>query len=121
MVYGVLDTQMPGGAWLPIGSAPLAHGQICHASVMFHRRLRMFHHDPTCWLLEEPGDWNVWKRMALGGARIGFVNHVIGRHYAEYSSVDPAERNAMHAKQPTADEVLADAEATGADQLLAMA
>jgi glycosyltransferase involved in cell wall biosynthesis len=121
MAYGILDAQMPGDVWRPIGSAPLAAGQICHASAMFHRRLRMFHHDPTCWLLEEPGDWNVWRRMAMGGARIGFVDRVIGRHYAEYSSVDPADRREMYMKQPTAEEVLADASATGAGGLLDMA
>jgi glycosyltransferase involved in cell wall biosynthesis len=121
MVYGVLDSQMPGDQWAPIGREPLVCGGICHASVLFHRRLAVLRHDPDCWLLDEPGDWNLWKRMAMAGGRIGFVDRVVGRHYAEFSSVDPVERQRLFEKQPTPEEVLTDAAATGAAALLDMA
>jgi len=34
-------------------------------------------------LEEEPNDWNLWRRMEEAGVRMGFVDHVVFRHYME--------------------------------------
>lgn len=117
MVYGVMDSQMRDGSWVPIGSAPLAAGQITHASVLFSRRLQGIVHDPFTWILEEPGDWNLWHRMAKAGAQIGFLDRVVGRHYAEFTAVDENAR-ARFNSPVTPEGFLEEVASTGAGYLL---
>jgi hypothetical protein len=84
--FGVAVTETPTGAWGLLGSLPLAHGRIVHASVMYTRRLAHMRYDPEAWLLGEPGDWNLWHRMRDAGAKIGHVAHPIAIHFKEGSS-----------------------------------
>jgi hypothetical protein len=80
---------------------------------MYTRRLAHMRYDPDAWLLDEPGDWNLWRRMRDAGARIAHVAHPIAVHFKEGSSKagredDPAQM---------ADDV----RSTGASALLAVA
>lgn len=36
----------------------------------------------TCWLLEEGGDWNPWRRMAALGALVAFLDRLVLLHTA---------------------------------------
>lgn len=81
--YGIAAWEMSPGHWEPTGSWPLRIGQIVHSAVLYSTRLRMIKHDIESWRLEEPGDWNVWHRMRDAGARMGFVDQVVARHYLE--------------------------------------
>ena len=84
--FGVAMTETGTGAWGLLGSLPLAHGRIVHASVMYTRRLAHMRYDPEAWLLNEPGDWNLWHRIRDAGAKIGHVAHPIVVHFKEGSS-----------------------------------
>ena len=73
----------PGACWAASRSR---HGRIVHASVMYTRRLAHMRYDPEAWLLNEPGDWNLWHRIRDAGAKIGHVAHPIVVHFKEGSS-----------------------------------
>jgi hypothetical protein len=95
--YGQAMTEMPTGTWGLLGSAPLEHGRIVHASVGYSRRLAHMRHDPEAWVIDEPGDWNMWRRMRDAGARIAHVSLPIALHFKEGSSKEgradaPSER-----------------------------
>ena len=49
--------------------------------VMYSADLKFLHYDMDAWRLREPGDWNLWRRMLLAGAKIGFVDKVVAKHY----------------------------------------
>lgn len=120
-IYGVMAAEAQNGAWYHIGSGQFACGQICSASVLFSRRLFGVRPDPFCWLYDEPGDWLLWKQMAQIGARMGFVNHVVGKHYAEYSMVNDGERQRLFERQAEPEEILSDLEHCGGMHLLNLA
>lgn len=121
MVYAQMAAERPDGSWAAIGSEPLTYGQVCHGAVLYSARLLCLRYDLFAWLEEEPGDWNLWKRMVAIGARIGFLPRVVGRHYAEHSAVDDDERRRLYERVATPEEVLADVVETGGSHLLAMA
>jgi hypothetical protein len=86
-VYGQAMTEFPMGDWRLHGKAPLTYGEIIHASVMYSSRLAHMRYDPHAWLLGEPGDWNMWRRMSEAGARIEHVAHPVAVHFKERSTV----------------------------------
>jgi glycosyltransferase involved in cell wall biosynthesis len=86
--YGQAMAENLNGAWDLLGSAPLAHGQIVHATVLYSRRLCHMRYDPHAWLLNEPGDWNLWRRMSEAGARIHHLPVPVALHFKERSSID---------------------------------
>lgn len=57
------------------------HGEISHGSVLYSSALRFFRHSNTSWKMNEPGDWNLWRRMAAAGVRIGWLDEVTYYHY----------------------------------------
>jgi O-antigen/teichoic acid export membrane protein len=83
LAYGIAETEVEPGVWDAVGSTPLRHGTIVHAAVLFRRAIAFIRHDLEAWRLYEPGDWNVWHRMRDAGVRIGFVDHVVTRHFLE--------------------------------------
>jgi glycosyltransferase involved in cell wall biosynthesis len=91
--YGQAMTEMPTGAWGLLGSAPLEHGRIVHASVMYTRRLAHMRYDPDAWMWEEPGDWNLWRRMRDAGAQIAHVPAPVAVHFKEGSSIAGREED----------------------------
>jgi glycosyltransferase involved in cell wall biosynthesis len=84
-VYGIAHFEKKDGSWMELGSAPLRHAQICHLSVLYHRRLAFFRYDIDAWKYAEPADWNMWWRMKEAGAKMGFLPEVVGIHYREKS------------------------------------
>jgi predicted SAM-dependent methyltransferase len=83
MVWSKARCEVQPGQWDVLGSEPLEHGRVSHGSVMYSLGLRFFQHSNTAWKLEEPGDWNLWRRMRDAGVRMGFVDHVSYVHYLE--------------------------------------
>lgn len=81
--YGVTEMEFAPGVWHRVGAFPPAPGRICHAAVVYASHLRVFRYDPECWRRNEPNDWNLWRRMWAAGVRMGFVDHVVARHYLE--------------------------------------
>jgi hypothetical protein len=115
--FGVAMTETPTGTWGLLGSLPLTHGRIVHASVMYTRRLMHMRYDPDAWLLEEPGDWNLWRRMRDAGARIAHVSHPIALHFKEGSSRAGREDDPNRVLEQVAEDV----QSTGARRLLQVA
>ena len=87
LAYGVALAQTGSGAWNRIGSWPLSEGEIVHASVLYSARLRGFRHAVDAWRVDEPADWNLWKRMRWAGVHMTFIDRVVVRHYAENRDV----------------------------------
>jgi SAM-dependent methyltransferase len=71
-----------------VGSSALAHGHVCHGAVLYSARLAHLRYDTACWLVEEPGDWNMWRRMAALGARTAYLDRVVLLHTAERTSIE---------------------------------
>lgn len=83
LAFGVAEMEVEPDVWQPVGGPDLKEGRVVHAAVMFWAPLGVIRHDVEAWRLGEPADWNVWHRMRDAGARIGFVDHVVTRHYLE--------------------------------------
>jgi hypothetical protein len=112
-VYGQALCELGDGPWVLNGSAPLAFGNLSHGAVLYSSRLAHLRYDDEAWLIGEPADWNMWRRIAATGAKIAFHPAPVLVHYAERGSIGgemPAE--------PTDAELLADLLATPARWLL---
>ena len=87
-VFGQALTEYDDRTWGIVGSAPLRHGHIVHASVLYSmERLGHMRYDPHAWMLDEPGDWNLWRRIAEAGAAIGHLATPVAVHFGEGSSM----------------------------------
>jgi hypothetical protein len=94
--YGQAMTEYPLGDWRLLGSAPLRYGEIVHATVLYSSRLGHMRYDPYAWLLDEPGDWNMWRRIQATGASVRHLAEPVAVHFKERSSIggeprDPAD------------------------------
>lgn len=105
-VYGRAMTEYPLGDWRLHGSAPLAYGEIIHATVMYSHRLSHMRYDPHAWLLEEPGDWNLWRRMRETGADINHIPEPVAVHFKERSSIDHRQRDQTRNTEVRASDIL---------------
>jgi hypothetical protein len=65
-----------GDDWWVTSSSELKIGHIAHGTVLYSLGLRFFRHSNTSWKLNEPGDWNLWRRMRDAGVRIGFMDEL---------------------------------------------
>jgi glycosyltransferase involved in cell wall biosynthesis len=114
-IFGQGMAERPDGTWIGVGAMPLQVGHILHGSVMYSRRLAHLRYDPHCWLIDEPGDWNLWKRIAQMDAHIVHLDEPVIMHFAEGSS----KLGRQERERP--DEIAADVFATSARELLAIA
>lgn len=119
-VYGQALMQETNGSWAVLGSAPLAHGHITHGSVLYSGRLAHMRLDPHSWLLGEPGDWNMWRRIQGLGASAAFVPEVVFVHFRERTAIegDGAHGSSLDRMVRTEQEVVSDLRRTGLDWLL---
>jgi hypothetical protein len=76
MVYGKFRCNLPAGTF-DIGVYPPVRGQFGFQAGMYMTRLRFFEWEVRSWLLDEPADWNICRRMLEAGVRIGFVDAVV--------------------------------------------
>lgn len=68
------------GRWFLTGPE-FAHGEISHGSVLYSSGLRFFRHNDNAWKVNEPGDWNLWRRLYAAGVRIGWLDELTYYHY----------------------------------------
>ncbi|MEW6581371.1 MAG: glycosyltransferase family 2 protein [Actinomycetota bacterium] len=117
-VYGQAACELRHGGWTIIGATPLACGRITHGSVLYSRRLAHMRYDPLAWLLDEPGDWNMWRRMAEMGAAICHLPKVVQIHFREKTAIedDPrASSDILNGPVPaSAEDLAADLDHVGA-------
>jgi SAM-dependent methyltransferase len=119
LAYGQALTQESNATWRICGSAPLAHGHIAHGSALYSARLGHMRMDADSWLLNEPGDWNMWRRMSAAGALAAFVPQVVLAHFRERGAIEThvAQRGPdLMIRRP--EEIAADLAYTGLDWLL---
>ncbi len=78
MVYGKLRAVHPPPAEpKEVGVYPPIHGEFGFQGAMYMSALRFFEYEPRAWTLDEPGDWNLGRRMLEAGVRIGWVPQVV--------------------------------------------
>lgn len=95
MVYSKARMETASGEWDVVGSTPLRHAHIVHGSVLYSAALRFMTYSNTSWKLQEPADWNLWKRMSEIGVRVGFENQITYTHYLEaYQRPGPKDEGA---------------------------
>jgi SAM-dependent methyltransferase len=104
--FGQAMTEYPDGDWRLLGSAPLRYGEIVHATVMYTSRLRHMRYDPYAWLLDEPGDWNMWRRIQATGAPVRHLAEPVAVHFKERSSIGGEQRNPADVLADLATDVL---------------
>jgi len=83
-IYGIVLAECATGKWKKIGEFPLRHGRICNNSVLYRSKFRLIKYNTKSYKLNEPSDWNRWKRIAESGAKIGFTKKVVARYYRRY-------------------------------------
>ena len=87
MVYSQAQLESAPGQWRVVGDPSLREGGVCHGSVMYARDLRFMQYSPTCFRMDGPGDFSLWRRMSWAGVRVGFVPHITYVHYEEAREV----------------------------------
>jgi glycosyltransferase involved in cell wall biosynthesis len=83
LAYGKLQMEVGynTGRWNTIGIYPPMLGQINFMATLYSSKLKFFKYDINAWMYNEPGDWNLIRRMMEAGVKMGFINHVVARHY----------------------------------------
>ncbi len=120
LVYGQAMAEDGAGGWYTLGAEPLAPDNVTHGAGLYSARLAHVQLDPDCWLLDDKGDWNMYRRMAATGAGVAFVPQVVLAHFREQTSFDsalaPDAVAQLRERQP--DQVAADVLRTGMEWLL---
>jgi hypothetical protein len=82
MVYGdILQRQpLPEGDRVLTGYPP-EFGSFGFQSAIFMTALSFYEFSTRSWLLDEPSDWNLCRRMVESGVRIGHVDGVVMVYY----------------------------------------
>lgn len=83
LVYSHARWEESPGSWKEIGGGGFRHGEVSHGAVLYSSGLRWMRFSNTSWKLLEPSDWNMWRRMAAIGVRIGYLDRVTYVHYVE--------------------------------------
>ena len=81
-VVGICEV-VKEGQWKTIGSYPLAGGRIVHLAALYRKQYKIIEYDEQIHLKGQCADWDRWKRIQESGAKIGFLDKVIGKHYLE--------------------------------------
>jgi Glycosyl transferase family 2 len=84
VAYGKLRVVLAdSGTELPdqIGAWPPRHTGFMFQSAIVHAGLRRFEYDINAHLCDEPGDWNMARRMWQLGVRFKFVDRIVGTYY----------------------------------------
>ncbi len=64
-----------------LGRYPPTLGQFSFVGGLCMAELRFFEFDARSWMLGEPHDWNLCRRMMEAGVRIGWVDQVLAKVY----------------------------------------
>ncbi|MGA7987263.1 MAG: glycosyltransferase [Candidatus Dormiibacterota bacterium] len=82
VVYGkMLAHSKEGLDTVEVGQYPPVRGTWGLQAAMYMATLRFFEYDTRSWVQEEPGDWNLCRRMLEAGIRFGFVDRVVTNIY----------------------------------------
>ena len=79
LFYGRFEGSWPGVEDTVLGGVSTAAGQITMQATIYPRLLAFFEFDPESWMIDEPADWNLIRRMVMSGVRVGFTERVVTR------------------------------------------
>ena len=74
LVHGLIGEKIGANRWIYRGR----RDAINNSTVLYKNYLKLFKWDVNCWKINEPGDFNRWKRMMLAEVRIGFLSKDCG-------------------------------------------
>src|SRR5271165_4177347 len=77
LAHGQVLMERHSGPWHTLGKETLEHGHVTHGACLYSGRLRHMPLDPECWVLGEPGDWNLIRRVTSIGAKPCFVPRIV--------------------------------------------
>lgn len=80
MIYGKASSTTGAGTEV-VGEYPPRLAQFSFVAAMYMTPLRFFEYETRSWVLDEPADWNLCRRMLESGVRIGFVDQVVTNLY----------------------------------------
>jgi hypothetical protein len=82
MAYGNILRKAPDPSDdMVLRSNPPRLGHFGFQGAIYMSCLRFMQYDPRCWMLNEPGDWNLCRRMIAAGVRIGWLDEVVSLYY----------------------------------------
>ena len=82
MVYGnILERRPPPDRDCIHARYPPELGHFNFQAALFMSALRFFEFATDSWLVDEPSDWNLCRRMLEAGVRIGYVDRVVTTWY----------------------------------------
>lgn len=78
MVYGNLKVKAAApGQDYELRKYPPAYGHFGFQGALYMSALRFFEYDLKAWVLDEPGDWNLCRRMLESGVRVGWADRPV--------------------------------------------
>ena len=77
VVYGVGRANLPDGTETYFGLWPPALTDFGFQAAIYHADLVTFLYDVNAYLADEPGDWNLARRMLEAGVRFEFVDKIV--------------------------------------------
>lgn len=85
MVYGDLMVRhRPPEADYVLSRYPPEHGWFNFQGAIVMAALRFYEFSTSSWLIEEPSDWNLCRRMLESGVRIGHIDRVVTTCYPSH-------------------------------------
>jgi hypothetical protein len=93
LVYGKLRVRDAASLRLVnnvVGAWPPVLGEFGLQGTIYHAGLRCFEMDPNARFADEPGDWNLARRLWEAGVRFAFLDQIVTTYY--WAPVDPAGR-----------------------------
>ena len=64
-----------------MGTWPPVRGEFGFLGAIHHAGLRRFQYDPNCRFADEPGDWNLARRLWEAGVRFHYVDRAVATSY----------------------------------------
>ncbi|HEX4491899.1 MAG TPA: glycosyltransferase [Acidimicrobiia bacterium] len=81
VVYGQMRVLVEDGPETWFGAWPPQLGDFGFQAALYHADLKEFRYDVNAALVDEPGDWNLARRMWEAGVRFHFVPRPVGTYY----------------------------------------
>ena len=83
LAYGALvQKHLTRGTENIVWSNPPAVSQFSFMGAIYLRELGFFRYDEASWMVQEPGDWNLIRRMTEAGVRMASTTDVVGTMYS---------------------------------------
>jgi len=83
LAYGALTQKhLTHGTENRIWSYPPAISQFSFMGAIYMKPLNFFRYDQQSWIVDEPGDWNLIRRMTLAGVRMAATEDIVGTMYS---------------------------------------